>query len=50
MNNSIYVASRSKNGGLYRFEFVGGHGYVSRGYTLMDSPMYMIRILNYLKK
>ena len=43
MNNSIYVASRSKNGGLYRFDFVEGYGYVNRGTTLMDSPMYMIK-------
>lgn len=43
MNNTIYIASRCKNGGLYRLEFLQGHGYVNRGITIMDSPMYMIK-------
>ena len=40
--NDIYIASRTKNGGIYKYEFSEENGYIENGFTHLDSPMYMI--------
>lgn len=40
--NKIYIASRTKNGGIYKFEFLKEKGYVEKEFFPLDSPMYMI--------
>lgn len=42
LNNIVYIASRTKNGGIFKYEFRGENEYVQTGFTPMDSPMYMI--------
>ncbi|MBR3961223.1 MAG: beta-propeller fold lactonase family protein [Clostridia bacterium] len=42
MKNTIYIASRSKSGGIYKFEDTKENGYVAKGFFPLDSPMYMI--------
>jgi 6-phosphogluconolactonase len=41
MANYLYIASRSKDGGIYKYYF-NGKGYELKGFFKMDSPMYMI--------
>lgn len=40
--NDIYIASRTRNGGIYKYEFSEENGYIENGFTHLDSPMYMI--------
>ena len=42
MNNYIYIASRTKDGGIYKYEFSKGKGYIKKDFFPLDSPMYMI--------
>lgn len=42
MNNIIYIASRTKEGGIYKYEFSKGNGYIKKEFFHLDSPMYMI--------
>lgn len=42
MNNIIYIASRTKSGGIYKFEASKEKGYVAKDLFKIDSPMYMI--------
>ena len=40
---TIYIASRDKNGGIYRYEYSKGNAYKECSFYPMDSPMYMIK-------
>jgi len=42
LNNIIYIASRNKNGGIYKFEFSEENKYKQKSFVAVDSPMYMI--------
>lgn len=42
MNNIVYIASRTKNGGIFKYEFQNEKGYVKKTFAPLDSPMYMI--------
>lgn len=42
MNNIIYIASRTKSGGIYKYEFSKEKGYLAKEFFPLDSPMYMI--------
>ncbi len=42
MDNLIYIASKNKNGGIYKYEFSKGNGYIKKEFFPLDSPMYMI--------
>ena len=40
LNNAIYIASRMKEGGIFKFEYQ--NSYIEKKFTPIDSPMYMI--------
>lgn len=42
MNNYLYIASRTKNGGIYTYALTKDNQYEKVAFTAMDSPMYMI--------
>lgn len=42
MNNYLYIASRTKNGGIFTYALNKDNQYEKISFTAMDSPMYMI--------
>ena len=42
MKNIIYIASRTKDGGIFKSEYGNEKGYIKKSFTQTDSPMYMI--------
>ena len=42
MNNIVYIASRIKDGGIYKYAYTKENGYMKDGFTPLNNPMYMI--------